>query len=782
MSRLRERLPGALGGALLTLLCAWALALPLLRAFLLAQEGGHALLLLSGLSLALLGLDLLPERLRRLAWAGSLLLLSLLGYQSGAAGALLALGRALLEGAPLLGLVTLYSDMLIWLGLLLCLLYARLLVRGEPLFSAPLLLSSGLMMWFSGPRQGITDYLPMILALPLLFVSGPQGEGPASMAPRPWRHLLRALPVALVILLAAFLLTPPFRQTDPALEAQADKWRQTINDYFFFTDSRENFSLAWEGYQPMGEEGLGGKPVISDVPVMAVTTGKRVYLRGTVLDLYNGRQWFDSLSNERYGFTSARFAGLRAGLFDGALPAQGDRLPQQEASVRLLAPLPSTLFLPQRLRGLQTGEGLVPYFNSSTELFVTRSLQPEDSYSLRYEPYIAGSPETDALARLLRGRLDPGADSLPATYLTLPGHLQPDGQVTMLAQRIVGTQQDPYQKGLLIRDYLKTHYAYSLEVPEAPSNLDFAAHFLFETKKGYCTYFATAMTVLARAAGLSSRYVEGFVADAGKDGAPSILTGQQGHAWTEIYIPALGWVTFDATATTGSQPPPPEAPSPTPPPSSPSPSPESPENSQAPEETPSPAPSQPPEGEAPATPTPAPPDENSETPEPDAGPQASPPRIPWLLLLLLALAGLFVQRMRATEPGRLAGKAASPAEALMIHWRALMNLRVIVRLPMRPSETLREYALRTSPEDPDLLRLADIVGAVLYGRRGPGAEQLSAARAQYLGAFEALTPFYRALAVLRRVALDGRERLLMIWTMIKSGPARIWRRARKGRG
>lgn len=535
MSRRLDRLMPPLGEALMTLLCAWAIALPMLEVFLLRLEAGWALMMLALGSLALGVISLLGKRMKALAWAALAALALLWVLTAGhLPAALKALADSLLTGKPALSVVTLYSDVLLGLGLLMCLWYARLLVKGEPLFSAPLLLTTGLMLWFSGARQRIDDFLPLIVAVPLLFVHASAHLEYLRPQRRSLKPLLRALPVVLVIALLSALLTPPFRQTNEALERQADRLRQAINDRFFFTDRRENFTLASEGYQPMGSEGLGGRPNISNAPVLAVTTDHRVYLRGTVLDLYNGRRWFDSLSNERYGYTAARFAGLRAGLFDAALPEEGLRAPEADLRVQVLAPLPSTLFVPQRLRSLRTGEGMVPYFNSSTELFITRNLQPEDGYTLSYEPFVAGSERTNQLAERLRGASDPQYDRLPEAYSALPQHLQPDGQVTQLALAIVGGQQDPYLRGMLIRDYLKSHYAYTLDVPTAPTDLDFTAHFLFETRRGYCTYFATAMTVLARAAGLRSRYVEGFVAVPGEDGQPSVLTGQQGHAWTEI--------------------------------------------------------------------------------------------------------------------------------------------------------------------------------------------------------------------------------------------------------
>ena len=769
MSRLRERLPGLLIDALMTLLCAWALVLPGLRILMLQQESFHALLLLAGMSLLSSGLPQLPVRARRVVYPALIALLAaslLTGSQL--PGALKTLLDGFISGKPTLNVVALYSDVLLEAALFLTLIYARLLVHGEPIFSTPLLLSSGLMLWFAGARASVTDFIPLIFAMPMLFVFGMQGEEPM----RPAREsgslarLLRALPVVILIALTALALTPPYRQTEPRLEAQADKIRQYINDHFFFTDSRENFSLAAEGYQPMGEEGLGGKPLISNVPVLSVQTGSRVYLRGTILDLYSGRQWFDSMSNERYGYTSARFAGLRDTLLDMKLPREGLRMPAEEIDISVLNPFPSTIFVPQRLRRLDMGEGMVPYFNASSELFITRNLQVGDTYTLRHEPYMAGTKATDALALRMRGILDARYDSLlSGSYTQLPQHLKPDGQVAMLARDIVGDEQDPYTMAMAIRNYLKTHYAYTLEVETAPNDLDFTAHFLFESKQGYCTYFATAMTVLARSVGLPSRYVEGFVALPGTGGEPSVVTGQQAHAWTEIFIPALGWVGFDATSSTGDQPPPPDTS--TPPPEEPEPS-----STPEPQEEPSPEPTQDPGEPEPSdqpavpepTPSPIPPEQDST--QPDTGTPKAPNRW-WIWLILLALIALIVWRVRATQPDRLAAGTALPDKQILIYWQALMALLAVAGKPILPSETLRDYAQRSAPDDHGFLSLADTISAVIYGRHRPDQSRITAARLQYRGAFLALPAYRRSWAVALRVWHDSKAQVRRL-------PGRLW--------
>ncbi len=490
---------------------------------------------------------------------------------------------SLASGSPPAEAFRWYLDALIPLMLLLLALYARLLMDGDPALSLPLVTAPLLMLWFAGARENLSLYFPAVLSLPLLYAYGHAAPGSAVLSvpeSKPSRTRgLKAIALALVLALLASWLTPGQRQTVPQLEKMADSIRQTIEDYFFFTDSRRMFSLSSQGYQPMGRKAWG-KPLIPDSPLMTVSVSGKIYLRGTALDMYNGRAWYDTLSNERYGFQSMRFVGLKAALFDEALP-DGERGPSLSLSVQMLDTLPSTLFVPQRLRSLAPGEGWCPIstppprFSSpgtcARGTVTAPALKTMWQGTLPPMPWPAGCPAS--MTRPMRPSAAP-TPNCPVTW-------KPGGLIDQLAREVAGSIQDPYQQALALMRHLKSNYHYTLDVPDAPATLDFASHFLFDIQQGYCTYFATAMTVLARSLDLPARYVEGFLAD--PKGAEAItLTARNAHAWTEIYIAGIGWVTFDATASEGGEgegegegQPPPGSPPPSPTPSaSPAPTPE----------------------------------------------------------------------------------------------------------------------------------------------------------------------------------------------------------------
>jgi hypothetical protein len=99
-----------------------------------------------------------------------------------------------------------------------------------------------------------------------------------------------------------------------------------------------------------------------------------------------------------------------------------------------------------------------------------------------------------------------------------------------------------------IETYLRSNFAYTLDIPAPPINQDVVDYFLFDLKKGYCDYFATSMAVLARAAGLPSRIVVGYASGSYNPfKAEYEITQADAHAWTEIYFSGIGWVEFEPT-------------------------------------------------------------------------------------------------------------------------------------------------------------------------------------------------------------------------------------------
>jgi hypothetical protein len=80
-------------------------------------------------------------------------------------------------------------------------------------------------------------------------------------------------------------------------------------------------------------------------------------------------------------------------------------------------------------------------------------------------------------------------------------------------------------------------------------------NFLFNSKTGVCYEYATAMVMLARAAGIPARYCEGFNMSRyqlnSKHDTNYVITAMDAHGYPELYIKGYGWMPFEPTRSNG---------------------------------------------------------------------------------------------------------------------------------------------------------------------------------------------------------------------------------------
>ena len=94
-----------------------------------------------------------------------------------------------------------------------------------------------------------------------------------------------------------------------------------------------------------------------------------------------------------------------------------------------------------------------------------------------------------------------------------------------------------YDMAKAIESYLRENYIYTLSPGPVPAGRDFTEYFLFTGKGGYCTYYATAMTVMLRSLGIPARYVEGFITkEENKIGKIYSVLSKNSHAWVEVFF------------------------------------------------------------------------------------------------------------------------------------------------------------------------------------------------------------------------------------------------------
>ncbi|MBP3889294.1 MAG: transglutaminase domain-containing protein [Cellulosilyticum sp.] len=147
----------------------------------------------------------------------------------------------------------------------------------------------------------------------------------------------------------------------------------------------------------------------------------------------------------------------------------------------------------------------------------------------------------------LSAQLEERSCRIKAQYTTLPEDL-PE-RITMLTKEVTKECSNQYEQLKAIEQYLK-QYTYTKTPGKIPENQDFVDYFLFENQEGYCTYFATAMAVMARTLDIPTRYVEGFIMDYSDldKGKVYNVRAEKAHAWVEAYFKGIGWIRFEPSA------------------------------------------------------------------------------------------------------------------------------------------------------------------------------------------------------------------------------------------
>lgn len=255
-----------------------------------------------------------------------------------------------------------------------------------------------------------------------------------------------------------------------------------------------------------------------------------LYLRGTAFDHYDGTTWSRTRSL-RYP-ADQQGATVQIRPYTGAYSDQTLQIDLEPISPPVVLLPPDAL----AFKVLQRGE---PVLGRPTPVFVG----PEGEYKyvgddrgLRYEVFSKGS--APVAAEVL--------DSFDrARYLTLPRQL-PE-RVVQLARSWTSMSRSSREMAQSVERHLRTEYRYDLESPSggAKNPLD---HFLFESHRGHCEFYSTAMAVLLRAVGIPTRNVTGFVGGTyNRFGRFYAVRQGDAHSWVEVYVDGSGWVLFDPT-------------------------------------------------------------------------------------------------------------------------------------------------------------------------------------------------------------------------------------------
>jgi hypothetical protein len=281
---------------------------------------------------------------------------------------------------------------------------------------------------------------------------------------------------------------------------------------------------------------IGSGPELSQRIVMTVSIPNLPAFSGERLPLYWHSFTYDTYTGHGWSTSQTR----------QSVYSPGELLQPEQARDHVL--------IQQAVHSVENTGGVV-YVDGD---LVKVSLQSEaawrssdDLFGVQLETAGLVSYDVDSLVpvanvRTLRAAGQRYPDWIRQRYLALPPGV-PE-RVKSLAITLTASAATPYDRAHAIEQYLRT-FPYTLDVPRPPSNQDVTDYFLFDLKKGYCDYYATAMVVLARAAGVPARLVTGYASGAyNLNSERFVVTEADAHSWVEVYFPNIGWVPFEPTA------------------------------------------------------------------------------------------------------------------------------------------------------------------------------------------------------------------------------------------
>ncbi|WP_227521973.1 transglutaminase TgpA family protein [Bacillus solitudinis] len=299
-----------------------------------------------------------------------------------------------------------------------------------------------------------------------------------------------------------------------------------------------------EGMQQIGygdnDQKLGGGFIDNDTPVFYAAANRGHYWRGETKDYYTGNGW--DVTTPKTMELSSRYDGINHPAFEV------ERLEAEVAFAEESLSKYEHLFYPGDLltrNQIMNVDLSVDQFTGKAETSLDGSGVALSNYRLNY---VYPSYILEEL-RKVNGN-DP--DEIIDYYTQIPGNL-PE-RVTELAEKIVSDMDNRYDRAKAIERFLSSSdFTYETEdVPVPGRGQDYVDQFLFETQRGYCGNFSTAMVVLLRTVDVPARWVKGFTqgtqVDVLNDGrAVYQVTNSNAHSWVEVYFPDVGWVPFEPT-------------------------------------------------------------------------------------------------------------------------------------------------------------------------------------------------------------------------------------------
>ena len=215
----------------------------------------------------------------------------------------------------------------------------------------------------------------------------------------------------------------------------------------------------------------------------------------------------------------------------------------------------NTLFAmhPIRMAEIEPGEKLPEVDLVTSILMRPESERGRGSYEYALHTYVPNRRQRPALFEVKSSEAYRARNLALDRFLRLPDGLSAIRQAGQQIAEAAPADLNEYQRAEWIAQQVEAHlrdsgeFSYSLSAAITDTSIDPVEDFYVNRKSGHCEYFASAMALMLRAAGVPSRLVSGF-----KGGERSSYSGafvveeRHDHAWVEAMAGNI-WKPFDPT-------------------------------------------------------------------------------------------------------------------------------------------------------------------------------------------------------------------------------------------
>ena len=293
-------------------------------------------------------------------------------------------------------------------------------------------------------------------------------------------------------------------------------------------------SYGGEYSDPYGNTlALGGPRQIEPIAIMDVAANAGRYWRGTVYDRFNGDGW-ESTAETRLVVSPDRPL------------TQPSYLAREPITATVTSYLSSSgmLYFPHQPERTDRQAKFTVFSPNDTQDIINTVSRYVIYEGRSYQVWGSASTAVDDQLRLA------GADYpdwVQERYLQLPADFSP--LIVELADSIAGDLPTPYDKAAALTTWLRANLTYNEAVQAPPQDVDALEYFLFETREGYCNYYASSLAVMLRSQGVPARMVAGYARGAWQEelGLYRVYSNDA-HTWVEVFFPGYGWVEFEPTA------------------------------------------------------------------------------------------------------------------------------------------------------------------------------------------------------------------------------------------